>query len=53
MANNAKFNLDLKKYINTATKEGEKEIRRTGLAGLKGVMRKTPVDFGTGWFWSR
>lgn len=47
MANNAKFNLDLKKYINTATKEGEKEIRSVGLAGLKGVMRKTPVDNGT------
>jgi hypothetical protein len=47
MANNAQFFRSIKAYINKAAAEGEKDTRRVGLAGLKGVMVKTPVDKGT------
>ena len=47
MANNAKFAIDLKKYIKVVGSQGNKEMRRAGVFALKGVMKKTPVDNGT------
>jgi len=45
--NNAKFAIDLNKYIKVVDSQGNKEMRGAGLFALKGVMRKTPVDNGT------
>ena len=47
MANNKKFQLDINKFLKVADKTGTKEIRSVAIEGLKGVMRKSPVDHGT------
>ena len=41
------FERQLKKYLKVVNKHGTKGIRRVALAGLKGVMIKSPVDEGT------
>ena len=41
------FERQLKKYLKVVDKNGTKGIRRVALAGLKGVMMKSPVDEGT------
>ena len=47
MANNRGFALDLNRFLRVVETEGTREIRQVSLAGLKGVMLKTPVDNGT------
>jgi len=47
MASNRGFALDLNRFLRVVETEGTREIRQVSLAGLKGVMLKTPVDNGT------
>ena len=47
VAKNSKFFKQLGKFIEVVDETSTKEFRSVGLAGLKGVMLKTPVDNGT------
>jgi len=45
--NNRKFARQIKAFGKLSAKEANKETRRLALAGLKGVITKSPVDEGT------
>ena len=47
MASNAKFVAQIKAFGKLSAKTANQETRKLALAGLKGVVEKSPVDEGT------